>query len=80
MGNPTESTIPFFFSKKANRQIFSGMLELKKGMTVHLTDGGTAVVEKELGRGGQGIVYAVKTDSGMMALKWYTDRYKRGYP
>ena len=50
------------------------MLELKKGMTVHLTDGGTAVVEKELGRGGQGIVYAVKTDSGMMALKWYTDR------
>ena len=50
------------------------MSELKKGMTVHLTDGGTAVVEKELGRGGQGIVYAVKVGDKRMALKWYTIR------
>lgn len=35
------------------------MSELKKGTIVHITDGSTAKIENELGRGGQGIVYIV---------------------
>ena len=35
------------------------MTELKKGDKVNLTSGGHVTIEKELGRGGQGIVYLV---------------------
>ncbi len=47
------------------------MSELKPGAVVHLTNGQTATVEKELGRGGQGIVYTVDLNGKKMALKWY---------
>ena len=35
------------------------MIELKNGESVSLTNGSQAKVVKELGRGGQGIVYLV---------------------
>mgnify|MGYP004448575801 FL=1 len=47
------------------------MLELKKGQKVKLTNGSQASVIKELGRGGQGIVYLVELGGQEMALKWY---------
>lgn len=47
------------------------MSELRKGDIVHLTNGETATVEKELGRGGQGIVYLVEYHGEKKALKWY---------
>ena len=47
------------------------MAELKIGSKVRLTNGQTATVEKELGRGGQGIVYSVSLGGQKMALKWY---------
>lgn len=47
------------------------MKELKKGQAVQLTDGNSVTVEKELGRGGQGIVYLVTLNGKKMALKWY---------
>ena len=46
-------------------------MELEKGKIVHLTNGETAKVVKELGRGGQGIVYLVEYKGQKMALKWY---------
>lgn len=46
-------------------------MELSKGQIVHLTNGETATIVKELGRGGQGIVYLVDYKGQRMALKWY---------
>lgn len=47
------------------------MTELKPNMLVNLTIGCQAKVIKELGRGGQGIVYLVELGGKQMALKWY---------
>lgn len=47
------------------------MAELKKGDKVNLTSGGYVTIEKELGRGGQGIVYLVDLNGEKKALKWY---------
>ena len=46
-------------------------MELKKNDLVTLTIGSQAKVLKELGRGGQGIVYLVELAGQKMALKWY---------
>lgn len=47
------------------------MTELSKNSIVSLVGGGTATVIKELGRGGQGIVYLVEVCGEKKALKWY---------
>lgn len=48
------------------------MSELKSGAVIKLKGGSTATIIKELGRGGQGIVYLVELDGGIKkALKWY---------
>ena len=47
------------------------MAELKKGDKIRLTSGGFVTIEKELGRGGQGIVYLVDLNGEENALKWY---------
>lgn len=47
------------------------MTELKKGDKIKLTSGGYVSVIKELGRGGQGIVYLVDLNGEQKALKWY---------
>lgn len=47
------------------------MQELKTGDKVNLTNGVQAKIVKELGRGGQGIVYLVELGGKQMALKWY---------
>lgn len=47
------------------------MAELKSGMKVALSSGDQVEIIKELGRGGQGIVYLVSVDGAQMALKWY---------
>ncbi len=47
------------------------MADLANGTRVTLTDGETVVVIKELGRGGQGIVYLVDYQNDQYALKWY---------
>jgi len=47
------------------------MSELKSGDRVILTIGSSAKIIKELGRGGQGIVYLVELAGKQMALKWY---------
>lgn len=47
------------------------MIELKNGESIELTTGIKANVIKELGRGGQGIVYLVDVCGKQMALKWY---------
>lgn len=47
------------------------MAELTAGQKVNLTIGSQATVIKELGRGGQGIVYLVELGGQQMALKWY---------
>ena len=47
------------------------MVELKNNDSVTLTNGAVAKVIKELGRGGQGIVYLVEVGGQQMALKWY---------
>lgn len=47
------------------------MAELKANEFVNLTNGLKAKIVKELGRGGQGIVYQVELAGQMMALKWY---------
>ncbi len=48
-------------------------MELNKGDKVNLTIGSQATIIKELGRGGQGIVYLVELGGQQMALKWYTN-------
>lgn len=50
------------------------MLELKTGEKVTLTNGTDATIVKELGRGGQGIVYLVEIGAQKMALKWYLNK------
>lgn len=47
------------------------MTELSKNSIVSLVGGGTATIIKELGRGGQGIVYLVEVRGEKKALKWY---------
>lgn len=47
------------------------MADLEKGTRVTLTDGGCVTIIKELGRGGQGIVYLVDLNGEQKALKWY---------
>lgn len=47
------------------------MQELKTGDKVNITNGVQAKIVKELGRGGQGIVYLVDLGGKQMALKWY---------
>lgn len=47
------------------------MTELSKSSIVSLVGGGTASIVKELGRGGQGIVYLVEVCGEKKALKWY---------
>lgn len=49
------------------------MTELSKNSTISLVGGGTATIEKELGRGGQGIVYLVDVCGEKKALKWYVN-------
>lgn len=51
------------------------MAELSNGMHVKLHNGGTCTVKKELGRGGQGIVYLVDYNGKDYALKWYIVQY-----
>ena len=46
-------------------------MELKPKQKVNLSIGGSATIIKELGRGGQGIVYLVELGGKQMALKWY---------
>lgn len=46
-------------------------MELKTNQKVNLTIGSQATIIKELGRGGQGIVYLVDVGGQQMALKWY---------
>ena len=48
------------------------MKELSKGSVIRLKNGRTCKVKKELGRGGQGIVYLVDYGGKDHALKWYT--------
>ena len=48
------------------------MAELSVGMQVKLRNGTSCKVKKELGRGGQGIVYLVDYQGKNYALKWYT--------
>ena len=47
------------------------MLELKSGERVNLANAGCVTIIKELGRGGQGIVYLVDLSGEQKALKWY---------
>jgi len=51
------------------------MTELKQGDRISLLGGSSAFIEKELGRGGQGIVYSVNIDGKPYALKWYTCKF-----
>lgn len=54
------------------------MVELKVGQEVEMEFGGGAKVLKELGRGGQGIVYLVEFNGMRWALKWYdVDKIKK---
>lgn len=52
------------------------MAELKHGTLVDLDNGGQVKVLKELGRGGQGIVYLCEFSGNQYALKWYLQDYK----
>ena len=47
------------------------MADLTKGTRISLTDGGSVTIIKELGRGGQGIVYLTELNGEEKALKWY---------
>lgn len=47
------------------------MTELTTNSSVSLVGGEKATIIKELGRGGQGIVYLVDVNGNKMALKWY---------
>ena len=56
---------------KTKLNSISTMAELSKNAKVSLVGGGTATIIKELGRGGQGIVYLVEVCGEKKALKWY---------
>lgn len=47
------------------------MADLAKGRRISLTNGGCVTIIKELGRGGQGIVYLVDLNGEQKVLKWY---------
>ena len=47
------------------------MAELSIGTQVKLRNGTSCRIKKELGRGGQGIVYLVDYNGKDYALKWY---------
>ena len=47
------------------------MKDLIAGTRIELTNGDSITVKKELGRGGQGVVYLVDYKGVDMALKWY---------
>jgi len=51
------------------------MSEFQNGDKVSILGGLSAVVVKELGRGGQGIVYLVEKSDKSYALKWYTCKF-----
>lgn len=51
------------------------MKELEPGTLVDLDSGGQIKVIKELGRGGQGIVYRCEFQGSQYALKWYKEKY-----
>jgi serine/threonine protein kinase len=55
------------------------MKELKEGTTVKLSNGGQVKVLKELGRGGQGIVYLCEFNGQQYALKWYLHDYLESF-
>ncbi len=55
------------------------MAELAQNTIIELTDGKTCQVVKELGRGGQGIVYLVNYNGGKYALKWYIQNCKPAF-
>lgn len=64
-----------YSTKNNTNQIKYNMAELSNGMHVKLRNGGTCTVKKELGRGGQGIVYLVDYNGKDYALKWYIVQY-----
>lgn len=47
------------------------MSDLRTGEKIPLENGVEAEIVKELGRGGQGIVYEVRLNKKPYALKWY---------
>ena len=55
------------------------MAELSLNTIIELTNGKTCQIVRELGRGGQGIVYLVNYDGGQYALKWYIQKYKPAF-
>lgn len=55
------------------------MIELKQNQHIPLEIGGTCTVKRELGRGGQGIVYLVDVNGKDMALKWYTSNISNNF-
>lgn len=55
------------------------MAELSRNTIIELTNGKTCQVVRELGRGGQGIVYQVSYDGGQYALKWYIQNCKPAF-
>ena len=54
-------------------------MELKEGTEIKLLNGKICTIDKELGRGGQGIVYLVDYCGGDYALKWYTKDYSSDF-
>lgn len=54
------------------------MIELKIGESVSLTNGAQAKIVKELGRGGQGIVYLVEVNGQNMALNGISTIWETG--
>ena len=54
-------------------------MELKEGTEIKLLNGKICTIDKELGRGGQGIVYLVDYCGGDYALKWYTKNYSSDF-
>lgn len=54
------------------------MDEFKKGKKLKLTNGDDIVIQKKIGEGGQGAVYAVDYNGKSYALKWYFSNYLRG--
>lgn len=54
-------------------------MELSEGTEIKLLNGKTCTIDKELGRGGQGIVYLVDYCGGDYALKWYIKEYSSNF-
>ena len=55
------------------------MSELHSGEKITLLNGGFVTIKKELGRGGQGIVYLVDLNGQPTALKWYHNMPDRNF-